>query len=165
VEIRPRDFDPVGLVRAARRHADCSQRELAARARVARSTIGRIEAGSLRPSLTLLQRLLAVAGLQLVAVDQAGRLVPPMRDDRDDLRDDAERRYPSHLDTVLDPRPGEWWGDRYGLARPPETFYRDRRRRDAQRRRSRWEVQVAQRRHVPHPADPRRRYGRYRQLP
>jgi hypothetical protein len=33
----------------------------------------------------------------------------------------AERRYPAHLDTVLDPAPGEWWGDRYGLARPPET--------------------------------------------
>ena len=42
--------------------------------------------------------------------------------DWEDTRDGAERRYPSHLDTILDPEPGEWWADIYGLARPPETF-------------------------------------------
>ncbi|GAA1288117.1 hypothetical protein GCM10009609_63450 [Pseudonocardia aurantiaca] len=157
MEIRPDDFDPVGLVRAARRRADCSQRELAARAGVARSTVARIEDGSLTPSLGMLRRLLAAAGLDLVAVDGAGRLVPPMLDDRDDIRDGAERRYPTHLDTVLDPERGDWWGDRYGLARPPETFHRDRRRRDAQRRRSQWEVRVLRGHGSPPPEGPGRR--------
>lgn len=127
------------------------------------STVGRIEAGSLVPSLTMLRRLLAAAGVVLVAVDRAGRLVPPMCDDRDDLRDGAERRYPTHLDTVLDPAPGEWWGDKYGLTSPPETFHRDRRHRDARRRRSQWEVRVAQHRHLaPPPAICDRRCARYR---
>ncbi len=157
MEIHLDDFDPVGLVRAARRRMDCSQRELAQRAGVAPSSVARIESGSLAPSLGLLRRILAAADLGLVAVDRQGRLVRPMRD-RDDLRDGAERRYPSHLDTVLDPRSGDWWGDRYGLARPPETFYRDRRRRDDQRRRSQWEVRVAQYRHVPPPPEI---WGRY----
>ena len=99
----------------------------------------------------MLGRLLAVAGLGLVVVDAAGRLVRPMLDDRDDLRDGADRRYPTHLDTILDPKPGEWWGDRYGLARPPETFRRSRCRRDAQRAYSQWDVRVSQNRHRPSP--------------
>ncbi|GAA3221444.1 hypothetical protein GCM10017691_06530 [Pseudonocardia petroleophila] len=147
----PDDFHPIGLVRAARRRADCSQRELAERAGLSPSTVGRIEAGSLAPSIGTLTRLLAVADLALVAIDPDGHVVRPMLDHRDDLRDGADRRYPAHLDTVLDPRPGEWWGDRYGLSRPPETFRRDRRRRDAQRARSVWEVRVAQQRHRPPP--------------
>lgn len=160
VDIHPALTDPVGLVRAARRRADCSQREMAERAGVSASTVGRIEAGALAPSLAVLGRILAVADLRLVAVDAEGRLVLPMGDDRDDLRDAAGRRYPSHLDTVLDPHDGDWWGDRYGLTAPPETFHRDRRHRDARRRRSQWEVRVAQHRHLPPPpAQPRRRSG------
>lgn len=151
MQIHPAFADPVGLVRAARRRADCSQRELAERAGVSHSTVARIESAALVPSLTMLRRLLAVAELQLVAVDPAGRLVLPMGDDRDDLRDGAERRYPTHLDTILDPPPGEWWADRYGLTSPPETFHRDRGLRDARRRRSKWEVRVAQHRHLPPP--------------
>ncbi len=130
----------VGLVRAVRRRAGLSQRELATRAEVSPSTINRIEAGALEPSVAVLRRILAVADLDLVPVDRDGRLVRPMLDHRDDLRDGAERRYPSHLDTILDPEYGEWWGDRYGLARPPETFHRSRRRRDVQRHRSQWET-------------------------
>lgn len=141
----------VGTVRRLRRIADLSQRELARRAGVSQSTVARIEAGTVLPTLTMLDRLLAVANLELAIVDHDYRLVLPMLD-RDDMRDGAERRYPSHLDTILDPRPGEWWGDRYGLARPPETFRRDRARRDAQRELSRWDVRVAQMRHVPYPA-------------
>lgn len=124
---------------------------MAERAGVAASTVGRIEAGKLVPSIATLRRLLAVADLELVAVDADGRLVQPMLDDRDDLRDGAERRYPSHLDTVLDPEDGEWWGHKYGMARPPETFHRDRRWRDVMRRRSVWEVRVNQNRHRPPP--------------
>jgi transcriptional regulator with XRE-family HTH domain len=143
-----------GLVRRARRIADLSQRELAAAAGIAPSTIGRIEAGDRQPSLALLLRVLGVAGLELVVVDAQGRVVQPMAD-WDDTRDGAERRYPSHLDTILDPEPGEWWGDVYGLMRPPETFHRDRARRDMQRARSQWEVRVAKYRGVPPPPDPR----------
>lgn len=156
MEIEADDDDAIGLVRAARRRADCSQREFAALAGVSRSTVARIESGAMVPSLRMLRRLLDAAGLVLVAVDGEGRLVRPMSDDRDDLRDGAERRYPSHLDTILDPRTGDWWGDRYGLSRPPETFRRDRVARDAQRRRSVWEVRVAQQRHVPPPPADRR---------
>lgn len=138
--VEPDDFDLVGLLRTVRRRADLSQRELARQAAVSPSTVNRIEAGALTPSLPVLRRILAVAELDLVPVDRDGRLVRPMLDHRDDLHDGAERRYPSHLDTILDPQYGEWWGDRYGLARPPETFHRDRGRRDAQRRRSQWEA-------------------------
>jgi hypothetical protein len=88
-------------------------------------------------------RLLAAADLELVAVDPERRQVPPVLP-LDDTRNGADRRYPVHLDTILDPRMGEWWGSRYGLARPPETFFRDKRRRDAQRARGRWEVRVKQ---------------------
>jgi len=148
-----------GLVRRVRRLADRSQRELAVAARVSQGTISRIEAGTLVPSLEVFTRILGVAGLTLVAIDQAGRIVQPMRD-WDDTRDGAERRYPSHLDTILDPEPGEWWADVYGLARPPETFHRDRLLRDLMRRRSQWEVRVAQNRHAPPPLDTGAEWGR-----
>lgn len=137
--------DASGLVRTVRRRADLSQRELAQRAGLSRSTIGRIESRSLAPGLRALVAILAVAGMRLVAIDEDNRRVPPMEDPPgDDMRDGAGRRYPSHLDTILDPAPGEWWGDRFGLARPPETFRRDREMRDVMRRRSVWEVRVAQ---------------------
>lgn len=136
--------DASGLVRAVRRRADLSQRELAERTGLSRSTIGRIESGSLAPGLRTLTTILSVAGVRLVAVDEDNRRVPPMEDLPGDVRDGAGRRYPSHLDTILDPLPGEWWGDRYGLAHPPETFRRDREMRDVMRRRSVWEVRVKQ---------------------
>ncbi|MET7748161.1 helix-turn-helix domain-containing protein [Micromonospora sp. NPDC005367] len=147
----------VGVVRAIRRRADLSQRELARRAGVHHATVGRIEAGRLAPSIELLCRIIGVAGHRLAVVDESGRVLRPMRDWAD-TRDGADRRYPSHLDAILDPEPGEWWADVYGLARPPETFYRDRDVRDAMRRRSQWEVRVAKYRNVPPP--PRQiRYG------
>jgi transcriptional regulator with XRE-family HTH domain len=145
-----------GLVRRARRIADLSQRELAEKARLSRSTIGRIETGSVMPSLAVLQRILRATDLYLVVVDKDGQVIKPMVN-ADDLYNGAGRRYPAHLDTILDPEPGEWWADQYGLARPPETFYRDRAYRDAQRARSVWEVRVKQNRHVPQPPNPDRR--------
>lgn len=143
--------DLSGLVRRVRRSADLSQRELAERTGLAPSTIARIESRSLAPALDTLAAILSVAGLRLVVVDAENRRVPPMEDPPGDLRDGAGRRFPSHLDVILDPLPGEWWGDRYGCARPPETFHRDRPLRDAMRRRSVWEVRVAQFRTVPPP--------------
>lgn len=143
-----------GLIRRVRRIADLSQRELASRAGVSTATVNRIETGTLVPRLHTLQRLLASADLRLVVVDSDGRVVAPMRTWQD-LTDDGGRRYPAHLDTVIDPRPGEWWADIYGLARPPETFRRNRAIRDQERRRSQWEVRVAQHRNEPPPRDPR----------
>ncbi len=143
-----------GLIRRVRRIADLSQRELAARAGVSAATVNRIETGTLVPRLHTLQRLLDSADLRLVVVDPDGRVVAPMRTWQD-LTDDAGRRYPAHLDTVIDPRPGEWWADIYGLARPPETFRRNRAIRDQERRRSQWEMRVAQHRSEPPPPDPR----------
>lgn len=152
-------FPASGLVRRARRINDTSQREMARMAGVSPSTVARVETGEMRPSLDLLARLLATTGLYLVVVDQDGRVIVPMRE-CEETRDGADRRYPSHLDTILDPRPGEWWADQYGLARPPETFYRDRRRRDEMRALSRWQVRVAQLRNVPPPPDPDAREAR-----
>ncbi len=142
-----------GIVRRVRRLSDLSQRQLALLVGVSASLIGRMESGSVTPSVGVLQRILAAAQLQLVVVDQDGRCVHPMGES-DDVRDGAGRRYPSHLDTILDPEEGEWWGDCFGLARPPETFYRDRVRRDMARRYSRWWVRAAQNRGVPQPPNP-----------
>jgi transcriptional regulator with XRE-family HTH domain len=146
--------DLPGLIRRVRRISDLSQRELASRAGVSAATVNRIETGTLVPRLPTLQRLLASADLRLVVIDAYGHVVAPMRTWQD-LADDAGRRYPAHLDTVIDPRPGEWWADIYGLARPPETFRRNRAIRDQERRRSQWEVRVAQHRSEPPPPDPR----------
>ena len=114
--------------------------------------VGRVESGEVTPSLNLFQRLVGAAGLFLAVVDQDGHVIIPMGDS-EQIRDGADRLYPSHLDTILDPRPGEWWADIYGLARPPETFHRDRAYRDALRRRSVWEVRVKQHRGDPEPPD------------
>ena len=61
-----------GLVRAVRRRADKSQRELAKAAGVARSTVAKLETGDLTPSLATLVRILGVADLALVATDPNG---------------------------------------------------------------------------------------------
>jgi transcriptional regulator with XRE-family HTH domain len=143
-------YPVAGLVRRARRIADMSQREMARSVGVARSTIAKVEAGVMMPSVELLGRILGAAGLHLAVVDQHGRVVRPMTD-FEDVRDGAGRRYPAHLDTILDPEPGEWWADTYGLARPPETFRRSRAHRDMQRRRSQWEVRAKRHRGVPPP--------------
>ncbi|WCN81018.1 helix-turn-helix domain-containing protein [Micromonospora sp. LH3U1] len=143
-------FPIAGLVRRARRIKGLGQRQMARFAKVSPSTVGKVEAGDMTPSLAVLERLLAAAGLYLTVVDQEGRVIQPMAD-REDVHDGAFRRYPSHLDTILDPEQGEWWGDIYGLARPPETYHRSSADREARRRRSQWEVRVAQHRNVPPP--------------
>jgi transcriptional regulator with XRE-family HTH domain len=137
------EYPAAGLVRRARRLADLSQRQMARLAGVAPSTIGKVESGRMSPSLELFQRLIGTAELCLVVIDRDRRLVLPMGESAD-TRDGAERRYPSHLDTILDPRPGEWWADGFGLARPPETFHRNRHTRDVLRQRSREQLRAAQ---------------------
>lgn len=152
--LRLGDYPLSGLVRRARRRADLSQRQLARCAGTSPSMIADVETGAKTPRLSTLQRILNAANLRLVVVDVAGRLVTPL-EVWDDTADGAGRRYPAHLDTILDPVYGEWWGDVYGLARPPETFRRDRAYRDWQRRRSQWEVRVQQFRNDPPPMPPR----------
>ncbi len=125
---------PVGdYVRRLRRVADLSQRELAKATAVSLSTIARLEAGSIVPRLDHLELLLAIAGWRVEVLDGQQREVSPLEEYGGDLRDGADRRYPAHLDVIIEPEHGEWWGDRYGLARPPETFRRDRSARDRQR--------------------------------
>jgi transcriptional regulator with XRE-family HTH domain len=142
-----------GIVRRVRRKADLSQRELAKHAKVSPTLVAAIETGDRTPSLPVLLRLLNAANYQLVVVDADGRLAVPL-EVWQDVADGAGRRYPAHLDTILDPEFGEWWADEFGLARPPETFRRNRTYRDYERRRSQWEVRAAQQRFAPRPELP-----------
>ncbi|SCE86706.1 Acetyltransferase (GNAT) family protein [Micromonospora echinospora] len=136
------------MLRALRRRADLSQRELAGRAGVPKSTVARIESGGLvDPRFRTVERLVRAAGGE-VAVGVAGRdrerlaAVPPVP--HDGWRDDADRRYPAHLDVrevrTLKDWPGAWWADWYNLPPerwplpvPPATYDLDRRRRDRRR--------------------------------
>ena len=123
-------------VRRVRRVIGISQRQLARYAGVSERTVARIERGQAVPSLPVFSRLLCAAGYEVIVVDADGRFVEPMQDLPDNVRDRQGRRFPAHLDVVLDPEPGEWWGDLAGLARPPETFRRD--PADRERRRERY---------------------------
>ncbi len=137
--IRIAGYPLTGIIRQVRRRADLSQRELARFAHLSPGAVGAIESGKLTPSVPTLQRLLNAANCQLVVVDGSGRLVVPLLV-WGTVADLAGRRLPAHLDTILDPEPGEWWADGYGLARPPETFRRNRRTRDWERVKSRRDV-------------------------
>ena len=97
-----------GIIRRVRRKADMSQRELAKYAKVSPASIGSFETGAATPSLAVLQRVLNAANYQLVVVDVDGRLITPL-EVWQDVTDGAGRRYPAHLDTILDPAYGEWW--------------------------------------------------------
>lgn len=94
-----------------------NQREFAAACAVSASTVSRTEAGRTTISLAPLAQLMRAAGLRLVVVDENKRRVPPLKEPLA-TRDLADRRFPAHLD----PEPGEWWGDHFGLVRPPETL-------------------------------------------
>ncbi|WP_037366112.1 helix-turn-helix domain-containing protein [Nakamurella lactea] len=85
-----------GLVRRARRLADVSQRELAERAGVGKSSVARAERGREPISLTTFVRLISATGLTLALSDQHGDPVAPMRSDA--ITDRGGRYYPAHLD-------------------------------------------------------------------
>ena len=53
------------IVREARRRAGLTQAELAEKAGVPKSTVGRIESGARTPSVELVERLVRAAGLEL----------------------------------------------------------------------------------------------------
>lgn len=151
--IRIGGYSLAGIIRKVRRVADLSQRELAKHAKVSPATVAGYETGAITPSLEALQRVLNAANYQLVVVDVDGRLAVPL-EVWQDVADGAGRRYPAHLDTILDPVFGEWWADGFGLQRPPETFRRNRHYRDWQRRQSQWDVRAAQFRFDPPPRKP-----------
>lgn len=106
------DLDVGALLRAARRRADLSQRELAERARVAQPFVARIESGAVgNPSFRTVQRLLRSAGatLGLLTTDGLTPDVPARPPAQDGWRDQAGRHCPAHLD-VTETRPDTWWG-------------------------------------------------------
>ncbi|MFC3503940.1 GNAT family N-acetyltransferase [Micromonospora krabiensis] len=116
-------LDVGGVLRALRRGADLSQRELADRAGVPQATVARIESGRARyPKLATVERLVRAAGGSLVIgvpdaptadAEPTPSPIPPLSPvtpvPHDDLRDDAGRRYPAHLDVweVREPRAHE----------------------------------------------------------
>jgi transcriptional regulator with XRE-family HTH domain len=127
-------LDLVGMLRRIRRLADLSQRELARRIEVSKSTVAAAEGGSCGMDARVLARAAALAGLRLVLVDEQGREVGGMSGEA--VRDMGGRLFPAHLDT----RHGDeaWWYDahRYGRDHPWYTFDRARRTRDEWRRRT-----------------------------
>lgn len=60
------------LIREARRSAGFSQRELASRAGVPQSTVGRIEAGHLGPRWSTVEALLGASGMTLELAPASG---------------------------------------------------------------------------------------------
>ncbi len=125
--------DLPGLVRRIRRTADVSQRELATRTGVSKSTIAAVEAGSRDLGVTRLAILAEVAGLRLALVDGEGREVPGM--DPDGARDATRRRLPAHLDTRHTDEVADRWAHRPDRQQPWFTFGLDRAGRDHRRAR------------------------------
>ncbi|MFI7434440.1 GNAT family N-acetyltransferase [Micromonospora haikouensis] len=136
-----------GSLRALRRRADLSQRELADLAGVPQATLARIESGrSGDVRFRTIERLVRAAGgrvaigipgaqasdhscdraSDLAGEDRVPEVVPVPRVPHDGLRDEAGRRYPAHLDAweVHGPRdwPGAWWAGWWNL--PPQHWPR-----------------------------------------
>lgn len=134
-------YDDLGaLLRALRRRADFSQRELAERAGLPASTVANIEAGrALDPRFRTIERLVAAAGGTIAITMADGS--PVTAAPEDGLRDGGDRRYPAHLDVRPVRTLDDWWGFTARRPRrsydphPPEyTFDRNRRIRDLRRR-------------------------------
>jgi transcriptional regulator with XRE-family HTH domain len=101
-------------IRAVRRTGRLSQRELAERAGVPRSTVERIESGASSPRLETFAGLVAAAGLELVVCNADGRRVE-LDDSHDRLLDRGGRRFPAHLEYArttgyFDFSGRTWWG-------------------------------------------------------
>ena len=127
-------FDAPGFVARARREADLSQRDLAEVIGLSRATIGRLETGATRVGVDLLQTILTLAGLRLAVIDQNGAEVHPVPGDV--LRDNAGRRFPSHLDVRPPEDQPAYRGANPRPGKPPATgWYHLRRERAVLRRR------------------------------
>jgi transcriptional regulator with XRE-family HTH domain len=133
------------MLRALRRQADLSQRELAQRSGVPQSTIARIESGAATdPRFRTVERIVAAAGatLDVVTVSSAAPADP-----HEGVFDEGGRRFPAHLDLRAVERPehwsGAWWRHTYvgpldaaPTRLPPWTYDLSRARRDRRRRRA-----------------------------
>lgn len=93
-------FDVAGYVRRARRLADLSQRELAERLGVAQPLVARVETGG-SLNVSVFARILALAGLRIVVVDDSGDVVAAMPGSG--YRSRAGSRLPAHLDVHAAP--------------------------------------------------------------
>jgi transcriptional regulator with XRE-family HTH domain len=124
-------FDAGAALRRIRRLADVSQRELAERIGISKSTLAAVESGSRGLDARVLACAAEVAGLSLALLDENGDPVEGMA--ADGVRDRIGRRFPAHLDTRYSDE-GWWHGpERYSRPAPWYTFDRDRERRDAWR--------------------------------
>lgn len=117
------------MLRAARRTRGVSQRELAERADVPRSTVDRIEAGSSKPKIETVEVLLDALGYELVVCTRRGRLLT-IDPEAERLTDRADRHFPAHWE--FEPTGPGWWGwsrvawwsgDRWA---PEHTYWRRR---------------------------------------
>jgi transcriptional regulator with XRE-family HTH domain len=130
------EFPADRYIRAARKLADFSQRDLASRAGIPYSIVARVESAPERARVGDFALLLRAAGLRMQVVDDSGREIAPERRELAGLTDRARRRYPAHLDV----RPGKsgWWGDGWPMfdgKAPVNTFDRSRGLRDWRRER------------------------------
>ncbi|MEV4495865.1 helix-turn-helix transcriptional regulator [Micromonospora arborensis] len=155
-------IDVGATLRDLRRRADLSQRELAERSGVPKSTLARIEAGQgAGPAFRTVERLVRAAGgeviLKLPNAHSSAAADESSQAPDNELRDEAGRRYPAHLDVrrvlTLKDWPAAWWVHSYTLpqrlwpVRVPElTYDLDRARRDERRLREQTRAQVRFRR-------------------
>lgn len=127
--------DLPGILRAARRQADLSQRELAKLAGVGAATVARLEMGSgTTATVAVLDRMLEAAGCRLLVVDAAGAAVHPLPGGP---RDRGGRRYPAHLDVRRVVDGWGWWFTGYMTTfgpYPDFSFDLARHKRDCRRR-------------------------------
>jgi transcriptional regulator with XRE-family HTH domain len=122
-------------LRAARRNADVSQRELARRAGLPHQIAAKVEHSPALARVCDVATLLEAVGLHLVVLDDDGREFAPEPEQRNRLKDRGARRFPAHLD-VRAAREG-WWGDGWPMffgKVPDYTFDRSRGLRDWRRR-------------------------------
>jgi transcriptional regulator with XRE-family HTH domain len=137
--------DVGAALRALRRRASLSQRDLAERARVPQPTIARIESDRTGdPHFGTVVALVRAAGGDVRIVARRGGAPEPLPPD-DEPRDAAGRRYPAHLDVREVLTADDWWGGwwsgtgptlpraQWPREAPSYTFDLDRRRRDARR--------------------------------
>ena len=123
-------FDVGGLVRAARRRAVLSQRELAERAGLSKSAVARMESDEAGDYTRVgqLRDALAVCGARLLVVSAEGVPFTPWSGPRNR----AGRYLPAHLD-IWPVRGWGWWWGTYMVGphlrrRPDHTFSLHRRR-------------------------------------
>jgi transcriptional regulator with XRE-family HTH domain len=135
-----KEFSIGTMLRTARRRSDFSQRQLAAAAGVAASSLARIESdASADPRVSMVKRLFEPLSLRLAGLDvDTGRELVIPTSER--WRDRAGRHYPPHLEPI--PCVGRdddfWWGWlQYSTwcepPAPPYTYFVDRKQRDAVR--------------------------------